>query len=77
MPFYVYILYSSFKDKFYIGFTSNLEERLIRHNKKTKVLQALQMIGKLYTQNYIVQNWRLWQEKNKLNPGKAEAKSKY
>jgi putative endonuclease len=36
MPFYVYILYSSFKDKFYIGFTSNLEERLIRHNQKSK-----------------------------------------
>ena len=27
--------------------------------KKAKVLQALQMIGKLYTQNYIAQNWRL------------------
>ena len=36
MPFYVYILYSSFKDKFYIGYTSNIEERLIRHNQKSK-----------------------------------------
>ena len=36
MPFYVYILYSSSKDKFYIGYTSNIEERLIRHNQKSK-----------------------------------------
>jgi putative endonuclease len=31
MPFFVYILYSLTKDKFYIGFTSHLEERIIRH----------------------------------------------
>jgi putative endonuclease len=36
MPFFVYILYSLTKDKFYIGFTSNLEERIIRHNQKSK-----------------------------------------
>ena len=36
MPFIVYILYSSSKDKFYIGFTSDLEERIIRHNQKSK-----------------------------------------
>jgi putative endonuclease len=36
MPFFVYILYSLNKDKFYIGFTSNLEERINRHNQKSK-----------------------------------------
>lgn len=36
MLFFVYILYSLTKDKFYIGFTSNLEERIIRHNQKSK-----------------------------------------
>jgi putative endonuclease len=36
MPFIVYIIYSSNKDKFYIGFTSDLEERIIRHNQKSK-----------------------------------------
>ena len=36
MPFIVYILHSSIKDKFYIGFTSDLEERIIRHNQKSK-----------------------------------------
>ena len=33
---YVYILYSSTINKYYIGFTSNLEQRLIQHNSKHK-----------------------------------------
>ncbi len=36
MEFIVYILFSETKNKFYIGFTSDLEERLIRHNQKSK-----------------------------------------
>ena len=36
MDFAVYILFSESKNRFYIGFTSNLEERLIRHNQKSK-----------------------------------------
>ena len=31
-----YILYSDSLSKFYIGFTSNMEERIIRHNQKSK-----------------------------------------
>jgi putative endonuclease len=34
MKFIVYILFSESKNRFYIGFTSNLEQRLIRHNQK-------------------------------------------
>jgi putative endonuclease len=34
--FVVYILFSQIKNRFYIGFTSNLEERIIRHNQKSK-----------------------------------------
>ncbi|MDX9773890.1 MAG: GIY-YIG nuclease family protein [Bacteroidales bacterium] len=30
--FYVYVLYSKEYDKFYIGFTSNLEARVAHHN---------------------------------------------
>ena len=30
--FFVYIIYSSRIDKFYIGYTTNLEKRLIEHN---------------------------------------------
>ncbi|OXA86634.1 GIY-YIG nuclease family protein, partial [Flavobacterium hercynium] len=36
MNFTVYILFSESKNKFYIGFTSNLEDRIIRHNQKSK-----------------------------------------
>ncbi|MEN9975852.1 MAG: hypothetical protein RIR36_12 [Bacteroidota bacterium] len=36
MPFFVYILFSPLKDKFYIGFTSDLENRITRHNQKSK-----------------------------------------
>nr|WP_294780943.1 GIY-YIG nuclease family protein [uncultured Flavobacterium sp.] len=36
MSFIVYILFSESKNKFYIGFTSNLEKRIIRHNQKSK-----------------------------------------
>ena len=36
MPFFVYVLYSPIKDNFYIDFTSDLEERIIRHNQKSK-----------------------------------------
>jgi len=36
MEFIVYILFSETKNRYYIGFTSNLEERIIRHNQKSK-----------------------------------------
>ncbi|WP_339889283.1 GIY-YIG nuclease family protein [uncultured Flavobacterium sp.] len=36
MEYFVYILYSKLKSKFYIGYTSNLEERITRHNQKSK-----------------------------------------
>ncbi|TDD74876.1 GIY-YIG nuclease family protein [Flavobacterium caseinilyticum] len=31
-----YILFSGIKNRYYIGFTSNLEERIVRHNQKSK-----------------------------------------
>ena len=36
MEYTTYILFSGIKNKYYIGFTSNLEERIIRHNQKSK-----------------------------------------
>ncbi|WP_396147161.1 GIY-YIG nuclease family protein [Flavobacterium sp.] len=36
MPFFVYILFSSTKEKFYIGFTSDIEQRILCHNQKSK-----------------------------------------
>lgn len=32
MKYYVYILYSQLKNRYYIGYTHNPEERLIEHN---------------------------------------------
>jgi putative endonuclease len=34
--FYVYILFSKTRDKFYIGSSQNLEQRLTKHNEKHK-----------------------------------------
>ena len=36
MNFTVYILFSEIKNRYYIGFTSNIEDRLKRHNQKSK-----------------------------------------
>ncbi len=36
MNYFVYILFSKLKNKYYVGYTSNLEERLKRHNQKSK-----------------------------------------
>lgn len=36
MEFFVYILFSETKNRYYIGFTSDLETRIIRHNQKSK-----------------------------------------
>ncbi|WP_337967465.1 GIY-YIG nuclease family protein [uncultured Flavobacterium sp.] len=53
MNFIVYILFSESKNKFYIGFTSNLDERLIRHNQKSKGFTGNVNDWKVvYTENY-------------------------
>ncbi len=53
MEFIVYILFSESKNKFYIGFTSNLEERVIRHNQKSKGFTGSVNDWKVvYTENY-------------------------
>jgi len=36
MNYIVYILFSKTKNRYYIGYTSNFEERIIRHNQKSK-----------------------------------------
>ncbi len=75
MPFFVYILHSLVKDNFYIGYTSDLEARIILVTiKKVKVLLETTMIGKSYIQKLMLQNLKLWREKNKSNLGKAEVK---
>ena len=36
MKFYTYIIFSASLNKFYIGSTSDIEERIVRHNQKSK-----------------------------------------
>lgn len=36
MEYFVYILFSHSRDRFYIGSTSELKERVIRHNQNNK-----------------------------------------
>ncbi len=53
MEFFVYILFSNTKNRYYVGFTSNLEDRLIRHNQKSKGFTGNVNDWKVvYTENY-------------------------
>ena len=36
MPFYVYVLHSEAYDKLYIGFTADLQARILSHNELAK-----------------------------------------
>ncbi|NHM02971.1 GIY-YIG nuclease family protein [Flavobacterium difficile] len=64
MPFIVYIIYSSVKNKFYIGYTSDLEERIIRHNQKSKGFTGNTDDWKLmYTENYSIKSEAIAREK--------------
>ncbi len=54
MEFIVYILFSQNKNRFYIGFTSNLEERVIRYNQKSKGFTGSTNDWRVvYTENYV------------------------
>jgi putative endonuclease len=54
MEFIVYILFSETKNRFYIGYTSNLEERVLRHNQKSKGFTGNVNDWKIgYTEKYL------------------------
>ena len=54
MNYIVYILFSTSKNRYYIGYTSNLEERIIRHNQKSKGFTGSVNDWKVvYTERYI------------------------
>ncbi len=64
MPFIVYILHSSTKNKFYIGFSSDLEERIIRHNQKSKGFTGNTNDWKIvYTEEYSTKTEAVSREK--------------
>ena len=53
MEFYIYIIFSESKNKYYIGATSNLDERLIRHNQNHKGFTGKNADWKLvYSENF-------------------------
>jgi putative endonuclease len=52
--FIVYILHSKIKNRFYVGFTSNMEERITRHNQKSKGFTGnVNDWEVVYTENYV------------------------
>ncbi len=62
--FIVYILFSHTKNRFYIGFTSNLQERLERHNRKSKGFTGNNSDWKVvYTENYTEKSAAILREK--------------
>lgn len=64
MPFIVYIIFSSTKNKFYIGYTSDLEERIIRHNQKSKGFTSNTNDWKIvYTESFTTKSEAISREK--------------
>lgn len=54
MEFIVYILFSETKNRYYIGFSSSLETRIIRHNQKSKGFTGNVNDWKIvYTEKYL------------------------
>ena len=53
MEFIVYILFSETKNRFYIGFTSDMQQRIMRHNQKSKGFTGYVNDWKIvYTEKY-------------------------
>ncbi|SHJ22492.1 GIY-YIG nuclease family protein [Flavobacterium haoranii] len=68
MPYFVYILHSLTKDKFYIGSTANLSERIIRHNQKSKGFTGSTNEWKLvYKEEFTSQSEAILREKQIKN----------
>jgi putative endonuclease len=64
MLFVVYILFSENKNKFYVGYTADLETRVIRHNQKSKGFTGQVNDWKIvYIENYNTKQEALFREK--------------
>ena len=71
--FQVYILYSSSRDKFYIGWTSdNIEEKIRRHNSNHKGFTGLCSDWELKHLEIKSPNRKQSSERNTLKTGKVE-----
>ena len=64
----VYILFSVTKNKYYIGYTSNIEERIDRHNQKSKGFTGSTNDWQLiYSEKYATKTLALTREKQIKN----------
>ncbi|WP_306353103.1 GIY-YIG nuclease family protein [Flavobacterium sp. '19STA2R22 D10 B1'] len=53
MEYYMYIIYSKTKNRYYIGSTANLVERLVKHNQNHKGFTGINSDWELvYSGNY-------------------------
>jgi len=62
--FYLYIIYSEKLDKFYVGYSSDLKERLRKHNSSNKSFTGNSNDWKIvYTEEYKSKNDVMFREK--------------
>ncbi|WP_029289134.1 hypothetical protein, partial [Pedobacter sp. R20-19] len=60
------------RSKYYVGYTSNLEERLKQIILIIRVLLGTQATGKLFGHNLLLKNLMLLKEKNKSKAERAD-----
>lgn len=62
----VYILFSTTKNKYYIGYSANIQERVIRHNQKSKGFTGAVAVTDwklMYTEKFVSKTEALAREK--------------
>jgi len=70
--FYIYIIYSKDVDKYYVGQTDNIEERLVFHNSGISKYTSIANDWILVHAESLIQGIKRFEEKMKLKRKKAE-----
>ncbi len=64
MVYFVYILHSASADRYYIGYISNLEERLKKHRSKNRGFTSIASDWKIvYTEEFLTKQEAMHREK--------------
>jgi len=64
MQYFVYILYSKIVDRYYIGYTSNIAERLKKHRSKNKGFTSIAIDWTIvYTETYFTKQEAMSRER--------------
>jgi len=74
MAFTTYILYSKTIDKYYIGYTSDMAARLLRHNQKSKGFTGKVNDWKLKYQEYFKTKEEAYSRERVLKSWKSRKK---